>query len=277
MENELGRRVGKYWLLYYQPLPEAGERIVIALVFEDSKGGAAIEYDPTFAKAAKVFPNLDSSSFEFFLDGLRVALVRASSVETVIGMYGPQVAASVARKIAVPVTRSAIEVLMTKFVYPAKKTRQPSKKKVDKVAQEIEAYVRGQIGSGAEMKTNVTASDIVGRPIAGTKPIALAIHGKSEWILVDGIDLNQLSPAAAISRANDISRTYWNSSRDKGALGEGIRSVGVVLNGHSHLVPATSEAHDYALHQFSKDADLALDAASTESGNELRMLLASLV
>lgn len=155
MENELTRRVGKYWLLYYQPLPEAGERIAIALVFEDSRRGATVKYDPTFAKAAKVFPNLDRSNLAFFLDSITMELVSSTSVETVLGMYGPQVAASPTRKIEIPVTPSAIDVLMSKYVFPAKKTR--SRAKLDKVAVEIEAYVRGQLAPDMDVRTNVKA------------------------------------------------------------------------------------------------------------------------
>ena len=154
MENELNLRVGKYWLLYYQPLPEAGERIAIALVFENGRRGATLEYDPSFAKAAKVFPDLDQSSLKFFLDSLKNELLSPSSVEAILGMYGPQVAASTARKIEIPVTTSAIDLLMAKYVYPAKKTR--SRERVDQVAVEISLCsraTRARHGSADECRS----------------------------------------------------------------------------------------------------------------------------
>ena len=271
MENELNLRVGKYWLLYYQPLPEAGERIAIALVFENGRRGATLEYDPSFAKAAKVFPDLDQSSLKFFLDSLKNELLSPSSVEAILGMYGPQVAASTARKIEIPVTTSAIDLLMAKYVYPAKKTR--SRERVDQVAVEIAAYVREQLAPDTEVLTNVAAKDIVGRAIDGARRIALAIHGNAGWTLVDGVDLNQLTPNAAAHRADAISKTFWKYGRAKNDSNEAIRRVGLVLNGNSHLTPKTSEAHDYALHLFSRDADFALDAASSESGSRLRDII----
>ena len=186
-------------------------------------------------------------------------------------MYGPQVAASPARKIEIPVTQSATNLLMAKYVFPAKKLR--SRDKVDKVAVEIAAYVLQQLAPDTEVLTNVAANDIVGRSIAGARKIALAIHGKTGWILVDGVDLNQLSPGAAVDRADAISRTYWKYSRAQKGSTETIKSIGLVLNGKSHLAPPTSEAHDYALHLFRREADFALDAASTESGPQLRAFI----
>ena len=71
-----------------------------------------------------------------------------------------------------------------------------------------------------------------------------------------------------------MARTYWNYGRAAAEAGVQIRRVGVVLNGHSHLSAPTHEAHDYALHRFRVDSDLALDNVSTEAGTRLRELLA---
>ena len=135
------------------------------------------------------------------------------------------------------------------------------------------AYVREQLAPDTEVLTNVAAKDIVGRAIDGARRIALAIHGNAGWTLVDGVDLNQLTPNAAAHRADAISKTFWKYGRAKNDSNEAIRRVGLVLNGNSHLTPKTSEAHDYALHLFSRDADFALDAASSESGSRLRDII----
>jgi hypothetical protein len=272
MGDELTRREGKYWVIFYQPLPEAGERIAVALVFEDPKSGATVEYDPTFAKLKRVYPDVDPEVLAFYLDSLRNELHSSNQVEVILNGYGPQLEPSSARRIHVPVSQGAIEMLMARYVSPLKKNRD-SQKTNDKIAKEIEAFVRQNAAPELELRTNVTARDILGRSVTGTRRIALAIRNQSGWTLVDGVDLNQSTPQAAATRADEISRTFWNYHRSAGETGVRIRRVGVVLNGNSHLAPKTHEAHDYALHRFEMDSDLVVDGASTESRGLLRSLL----
>jgi hypothetical protein len=242
------------------------------LAFEHGKGRATVEYDSAFAKVAKMFPDADPQALAFYLDSLRTDLDVAGDVETVLNAYGPQIVASAARRIATPISRAAIEMLMARYIFPAKKGRR-DRRLEDKVAKEIEAFVRGKMGPDLALRREVSAREILGHPVAGTKRIALAIPKDSAWTLVDGVDLNQLTPQAAANRADEISRTFWNYSRAAGDSGVLIRRVGVVLNGNSHLAPRTHEAHDYALHRFQVDADLAIDATSTEAGQQLQRLL----
>lgn len=272
MGDELKRQTGKYWVLFYQPLPEAGERIAIALIFEANRGPATVEYDPTFAKLVKVFPDADPQALAFSLESLSGELRTSNQVEGVINAYGSQLAASPARRIGVPVPDGAIDMLMGRYVYPVKRKKR-ARSHEDKVAKEIEAFVRGNVATGIELRTSVSARDILGRRVAGTKRIALAIPSRAGWTLVDGVDLNQSSPQETASRADEISRTFWNYSRAAGDSGMRLRRVGVVLNGNSHLASNTHEAHDYALHRFQVDSDLAIDAVSAEAGQQLRNLL----
>ena len=228
MDDKLTRRAGKYWVMFYQPLPEAGERIAIALVFQGIHKGAAVEYDPTFSKVAKVFPDIDSQALVFLLDSLRSDLADSDQVELVLNQYGPQIAASAARKIAVPLSAAAIEMLMTRYVLPARRRRRDPRQE-DKIGREIEAFVRHNVQTPVDVRTEVTAREILGRSVPGIKRVALAIHNPSGWTLVDGVDLNQLTPQAAANRADEVSRTFWNYSRAVEGTGTRIQRVGVVL------------------------------------------------
>jgi hypothetical protein len=273
MGDELNRRTGKYWVLFYQPLPEAGERIAVALVFEDGKKvGGTLEYDPTFYKVSKLFPSVDPQALAFYLESIRADLGGANETQQILNAYGPQLKASSARRISVPVAPSTIEMLMTRYIYPEKKAKQAQPKR-DKVADELTAFVRTQVGPEVSLRTHVGARDIFGRSVTGTKKVALAVSTNSGWTLIDGVDLNQLTPQAAVSRADDVARSFWNYGRAASDLGLHIKRVGVVLNGSSHLALKTHEAHDYALHRFETDSDAAIDAASTEAGQQLRTVL----
>lgn len=275
MEDKLGDGVGRYWVLFLQPLPEAGERIAVALVFSNKRGRSNIEYDPNFSKAARIYPDLDRKGLEFYLDSMSKELESASQIESVLNAYGPQLSASNPRKINVPVASETVKMLLNRYIYPAKK---PEAKKLalppGRAAKEIEAYVRNAIGASVNLRTGLSAEEIVGRPISGTKNVALAIQGLSGWTLVDGVDLNSCSPAVVTTRADEISRTYWNYGRAASASGIQIKRVGIVLNGSSHLSMKTHDAHDYALHRFQVESDLAIDSASNESGALLRKLIA---
>jgi hypothetical protein len=52
-----------------------------------------------------------------------------------------------------------------------------------------------------------------------------------------------------------------------------IERVGIVMNGTSPQTESYLDAHDYALHQFHKEADIAVDTSSGEEKQALRALL----
>ena len=270
MGEEMTRSAGKYWILYFQPLPEAGERIAMALVFEGREKHATVEYDPAFAKVSQLFPDADPEGLAFCLDTLRAELRATESIEATLGLYGPQFAVSDARRLALPVADATVTMLKARYLYPAKRGRK-ERAKEDKVAQGIQAYIRGLTDSRVEFRTNVNARDIFGHAVPGTKRVALALETPTGWTLVDGVDLNLLSAEDAAARADDIARTFWNYGRAD--LGKSLQRVGVVLNGHSHLDPKTNEVHDYALHRFETDSDHAIDSAASGSDSKLRRLL----
>jgi hypothetical protein len=273
MGDELSRGIGKYWVLFLQPLPESGERVAIALVFHDKAERPIVEYDPAFSKALKLYSDLDTDGLRYCLETLQTDLRSSNQIEATLNSYGPQISASNARKIVSPVSEQVIAMLLARYVYLSK-GKKARKERKDMVGEEIAIFVRNNAGPDVRLRTGVSAREIVGHPVPGTKPVAIAIPSDRGWTLIDGVDLNQSTVTAAISRADDVARTYWNYSRAAAAAGVQIRRVGVVLNGHSHLSKPTHEAHDYALHRFQVDSDLALDNVSTEAGTRLRELLA---
>ncbi len=267
MASEL-KRVGWYRLLYYQPAPETGERITIGLLFED-EAHAFLHYDKHFAKLRKLYPWIDPKTVGFYLDDLKSALARTTSIEPVLNLYGPQLVSSDVRKVVLPITGAMVEMLMEKFVQPT--LRGPHEaKQPDQVAIAIQAYVRNRAHKDLHFRTEVTSDTILGRKAASVGAVALAVESDAGWMLIDGVDLNLLKPKAAIDRADDVGRTFWQYSRLAGEGQTGpIRKIGIVLNGLSHLKPREHDAHDYALHRLEAEADATIDAASTEATAKL--------
>ena len=53
-----------------------------------------------------------------------------------------------------------------------------------------------------------------------------------------------------------------------------MKRIGVVMNGKLSPGAAYADAHDFALHQFKNEADVAIDASSPSGLNDLRHALA---
>ena len=132
MEEELNGRNGasssqkdlaepspaQYWVLFLQPLPEAGERIAVALVFCDERKRAWIRFDGHFAKVLLLYPDLDRSALQFYLESLQHDLDSCDDVQVTLNSYGPQLAVSSPRRIASPITGQVVEMLLRRYVYP---------------------------------------------------------------------------------------------------------------------------------------------------------------
>ena len=271
MASEL-KRVGWYRLLYYQPAPETGERITVGLLFQD-EDHAFLHYDKQFVKLRKLYPWIDSKTVGFYLEDLKNALAKTTSIEGVLNLYGPQLISSDARRVALPITNSLVEMLLEKFVQPAPRGPHEAKQP-DQVAIAIRAFVKNRVHKDLHFQTEVTSETILGRKAAGVGTVALAVESSTGWTLIDGVDLNLLTPKKAIDRADDVSRVFWHYSRlaEAGHIGP-ISKIGMVLNGLSHLKPQEHDAHDYALHRLEEEADTAIDAASTEATAKLERAL----
>lgn len=265
---------GQFWIVYLQPEPESGERIAIALAIRDN-GFVSFEYDNRFAKAHCAFPSFDSKLLQFYLESMQSELAshRGASLESVLSPYAPQIVFSSPRRIAVPLSSSTRMSLLQKFVLLQSKEKAEKVKRDDKTAKQIAAFVVAQMGSMPNnAECNATSDRLFGRKVTGTDAVAIAIPKRDGWMLIDGIDLNQLQPSAAIDRTDSVARTFWNYSREQD-LASRIQSVGIVLNGNSHTKPSTHEAHEYALHRFKQDSDETIDGNSPSEIAGLRRLI----
>jgi hypothetical protein len=114
-------RRAQYWAVFWQPLPEAGGRIAIALVFRDTGGPAWMRFDERFSKVLRLYPDLDREALKFDLESLRRDLHSSVDVEATLNSYGPQLAASSPPRIASPISSQIVEMLLSRYVYPREK------------------------------------------------------------------------------------------------------------------------------------------------------------
>jgi hypothetical protein len=132
MEEELNSRLriplnqkaepdaAQYWIVFLQPLPEAGERIAIALVFRDLRKRAWVRFDSRFSKALKLYPDLDERALNFCLENLQRNLNACDEVEAALNSYGPQITGANSRRIASPIAQHVVEMLLARYIYPSK-------------------------------------------------------------------------------------------------------------------------------------------------------------
>jgi hypothetical protein len=281
MGDKVNNQIGRYWAIFYQPLPESGERIAIALVLEHNSANCTVEFDEKFAKVRKVFPDLDAEGMAFTLSGLQTKLNETDNRDFLLASLGPQISASIARRAALPFTDKRKASLMSRYVLPAKSTRpEPltaQEQRNQTVTKAIQGYIRGYF-DGKDISVEVSPKQIFVRNIPGVRPVAIGIQaGDGSWTVMDGVDLNQSTAQSAERRADDIGHTYWKLKREAERKGIKVKSIGIVLNGHSHLSPRSKEAHDYALLRFQQNSDHAVDAAEGERNTELQAVIEPLL
>jgi len=263
--------VGMYRILYAQPTPETGERIAVAVLVQN--GDTLLYFDRRFPRLKKVSGDLELDALEYYLDHLREEISRAPEPESVLNRYAPQIIPSDPRKVMLPVDEKAARVLMQKLLQPTPRLMAAASeaRTIDPVTTAIEAYLKIRARVTEHVQTDILPEQIFGHRISGLHSVAVGVRRGSTWVLVDGVDLNELTPKAAIKRADDVGRNFWQINREAAKQhGRLLKRIGLVLNGYSHLQQSAAEAHDYSMHRLEADADRTFDSSSTEAPELIR-------
>lgn len=270
MGNEL---IAAYRLVYFQPDPEDGERVCVALLF-NTKRDVELLYDRHFPKLRCLAPHIDPDLVRIYLEDMEAACKRApSDVDSLIRQHAPQLVTSDVRKSAWPLTDEARLYLMERFLAKEKHSELAAqhaqkddlvkahlRQLVQKASKEGPANIREDANSNWVLGTRVSkVSNIIG--IIG--PVALAVRRTAGVILIDGIDLSVSTPNHALRRAGRVTHTFWQYGRiQQLGIDDRIRRIGIVLNGLPNPGPDYKDVHDFAFDQFKKEADLAIDGSS---------------
>src|SRR5260370_30762531 len=96
-------QTAQYWVVFLQQLPEAGERIAVALVFREARKPAWIRFDDRLSKVLMLYPDLDQGALKFYLESLQQDLNSSDDAEAILNSFGPQIVVSSPRRIASPI------------------------------------------------------------------------------------------------------------------------------------------------------------------------------
>jgi hypothetical protein len=297
MDVALKRDVGTYRLMFLQPDPEDGDRVCVGVLLQEGHS-CVVLYDKRFPKVRCIAPGFEPELVKFYLDDLASTLRRNSTDDLALTLrrYAPQLVASEERSILLPVTETTKMRLLERFVMPRSESRtavlessSASARQGKQFAERLRLFVGEYVRpTEAAILQNADPKDIFGRAFPNVRPVAISVKKGGRIMLIDGVDLQTMKGKRAIERANQVAYTFWQYGRARSADSsllwqtpsaglveglEGFTRIGVVLNGSPRRSPQYYVAHDYALHQFQKEADLAIDAASREDTEKLKAAL----
>lgn len=280
MATQLTRQTAHYRLLHFQPDPEDGDRVCVGLLL-DERGRYTILCDSKFHKLRCIAPDFEPELVAFYLRDLEANLDRSTEpIEVTLRRCAPQMLVSEPRSITSPITDTAKQRLLERFVLATKSSISEANvvsKGELQTADHLRLFLH-EIAPLAEptIIRNARPRELFGRNVPHVKAVAFAIRKPSIVVLVDGVDLRVMTPAKTIAKANQIVHTFWQYGRlrNEGLFSQGrVKRVGIVMNGSSPKTETYMDAHDYAFHQFNNEADVAVDTTSGEGRELLRSVL----
>lgn len=274
-------------LLYFSPDPEYAERVCVGLLFAGDRATQVV-YDPRFQRLRCLSKSLDVSLVQQYLDDLRSRLRGAGRAESesVLNRYQPQLTASEPYRVISELSPAMQQRLLDRFTSSEEKDAR--KESREAAARQLEPFARDLntfLSRIAPSRLSASSVLRLAKPLdifginAKIAPVAMAIVDERDATLLDGVDLN--SPKGAALRVGRVVHTFWRYGqlRDQGGLAPRLNGamrlhrVAVILSSGREHDRRVAEAHKYATHLFSAEADLTVDEESGKGVAELQELL----
>jgi len=276
MELKNPEIVTDYRLLFVQPDPESGERLCIGIVIGDDE----LLYDEEFSRSRCLSRDLDVDILRFYLEDLRAKLFRGkASVDSLLTSCAPLLTSSLPRKITLPVTAEKKASLFQHFVMRDTKKAAIVEslfhhESVDSRALFVERVKSFATNLGSTMPfdavfENAKPVDILGVKEKNIGRVALAVRRNTRMFLIDGIDLNSMTPKKALSEADKVRHTFWQYRRIGIDKGFPLNRIALVFNGNSHSDPVLRDTHDYTVEKFKGETELTIDTSEPSAKQEL--------
>lgn len=264
-----------YQLLYFSPRPEDLEQVCVAVAIK-VEGRYLIEYDEKLAKMKCIARDRDVIFVRDALETIRHAV--NGDFAKVTSEFQPQFHVSEPRRLLVPWSEDVRRQLKKRFLLRGRQIsthleHEHQKQFESKLSTLIDKIAPGsQSNFVSEVKPELLFPDTVAHSFRNPKAISRAIIGGTRAVLIDGVDTTVGDSTEVIQRANKIAFTFWqygkalhNDSLPTKFHREIIR-VGVVFDGE----PKARVLREYSLHQFTKDADLAIEAEAEGGFDRVR-------
>jgi hypothetical protein len=280
MAVEVKSRLGTYRLLHFQPDPEDGDRVCVALLVQDGDRYTILS-DKKFPKLQCIAPSFEPELVRFYLEDLETGLRKSpGEIDFLLQRFVPQLLASEERRLSLPLSESQKFQLLERFVVGRRKrrTEEVAVSSSERLANEhLQSYVNEfRRMPQFELIRNAKYPEVFGKKMPAVKPVAIALRAPNKLVLVDGIDLRVFTPSQAVTKVNRTVHTFWQYGRLRKMdlpLEQKIERVGIVLNGTSPKTSDYLEAHDYAVDQFRRESDVMVDTTSGEGTLDFERIL----
>jgi hypothetical protein len=274
----MGHLDASYRIVYFEPNPEDGDRVAIALLFT-ANNDTDVLYDPLFPKLKCLAPHVDSDIIRFQLDHMSGRLRdRSVDRETFVAQQAPQFTTSRQRKVTWPLSNEARMRLVRRFLskegsaYPAEVEAMEKAERVDPVQVQLRRILHDITPRVEAWQENAKPEWVIGEKVARIRPVAMALRTGNQTTIIDGVDLSIMKPRTAVARVGHVAYTFFQYGRlaQMDFSRHRLRKIGVVLNGIASPKPSYRDAHDFALQEFTQEADKAIDAGTPEGVAELK-------
>lgn len=272
-----------FHLLYYSADPEDGERVCVALLVCTGRRWF-VEFDERFTKLRGLSGDRDVEFVRGVIQILQAELDR-SDIAMLMADFEPQFRLSESRKLLLPWTGEVKRSLRKRFLFrrrfPEDETERDHERKtrarIGEFIDEIVPHAREFATS--DFRPSQIFDESISKELRTRKPVAQAFVGRTRAVLVDGVDTTLKPSSQVIQKANRIAFTFWqlgkvlsNQGLPPNSLSKIFR-VGIVFNG----LPSTHMLREYSLHQFRKDADLAIESGADQGRDVMKAELESTI
>lgn len=287
MELKVGKRVADYRLVFFQPEPESGERLCIALLFSEENGKRTLLYDNRFARVHCFAPMFEVDLLRFLMRSLDEQLRDQDlKVEQVLLGLGSQLSLSAERRVIAPITQEAKMHLLERFVI-----RKEFGAVIDFVAAEsqkkqFETHLTEHIlkfarpllnGENRRFIENASPMQVLGRKLPGTDRVSLLIDMNDRVAVLDGVDLSLQTPKEVIRRTGKVAHTFWQYRHyaEELVFNKKVERVALIFNGTANPSEKYRDAQGFAREILAKESELILEHDSIEDLNRLEALMIS--
>jgi hypothetical protein len=97
---------------------------------------------------------------------------------------------------------------------------------------------------------------VIGHSLPNVGALGATVKLGGRILLIDGVDMKLAIAGQVINRANRVAHAFWEYSRARKAVSESLRLVGIVLNGTPQYARSERKAHNFAVHQLKKEANV---------------------
>jgi hypothetical protein len=271
MELKIDTAIADYRLVFFQPEPESGERLCIALVFTETNGKRTLLFDDRFSRVRCFAPSFETDLLRFLMRSVEEQLHDPSTPldQSLLGL-GSQLSFSPERRIASPITERTKVHLLDRFVthgghddLATAETASLQRVRRDAVfVAHVLSFARPLLNNGTwNFVERASSSQVFGQRLPGVGKVSLMISTQDSVTVLDGVDLSIQSPKEVVKRTGQVAHTFWQYGRysKELVLPKQMNRVAVIFDGGESPNSEYRDAHLYAQDILSKESELVIE------------------